>query len=508
MALHTAPTIEALDSTQVSSPVTGQVIGVVPRHTADDVARAVSAARAAQPAWATLSYRQRAAIFRRFHDLILARHAELFDLLQAEAGKSRRDAFVELFAVASEARYYVYHGGRALRPRRAGPAIPIRDSARVIYRPIGVVGIISPWNFPFILAAADLTAALLAGNAVVLKPASLTPLTAVWMRDRLVECGLPAGLLQVVTGPGSVLGDALVDHADFVMFTGSASVGRRVAERAAHRLIPFNMELGSKNAVIILPDANLRHAAQIVVEGTFNNCGQVCINYERLYVHASIYDAFLDEVLRQTRALRLGCEPTFGTDVGSLIGEEQLRTVEAHVADAVQKGAQVLIGGRRRPDLGPYFYEPTILSGITPGMTLHSEETFGPVLSVYRFETVEEAIRLANDTRYGLHFGVATRNRRLGHCIAEQLDAGTVVINDSYTAWAAMGAPMGGFKESGLGRRHGPEGIRRFTEPQTIFTNHTFWQVGSGETALAINDTLARILLVALRLWRHIPLIR
>lgn len=495
-------------SIHITSPLTGQAVGQVTRCSAAEVVEAVGRARAAQPAWAALSFRQRARVITRFHDLILDDHDALFDLLQAEAGKSRRDAFVELFAVACEARFYAYHGERYLKPRRIQSAIPLRDRSQVRYQPVGVVGIISPWNFPFILSISDAIPALLAGNSIVLKPASLTPLTALWARDKLVEAGLPADLFQVVAGSGGELANALIDQVDYVMFTGSTEVGRRVAERAARRLIPYSMELGGKNAVLVLPDADINQAALVTVEGTFNNCGQVCVNFERAYVHEKVYDAFLDALLRETHKVRLGAGQDFGCDIGTLISQDQLDTVQSHVQDALSKGAQVLAGGKPRPDLGPYFYEPTILTGVTPAMVVYAAETFGPVLSVYKVRSEDEAIRLANDSRYGLNFAVMTRDLRRGERVAVQLQAGTVCINDSYMSWAAMEGPMGGFKESGVGRRHGPEGIRKFTEPQTIVTNRTPWQIGSFETALSINQRLASILIGLLRIWRRVPFLR
>ncbi len=480
----------------------------MPRYSASEVAAAVERARAAQPAWAALPFRERAKVMLRFHDLILSRSGDLFDVIQSETGKSRRDAFVELFAIACELRHYAYHGEGYLRPRHARPAIPFHDRVKVVYQPLGVVGIISPWNFPFILSIGDAVPALLAGNTVVLKPSTLTPLTALWAQEKLIECGLPADALQVVTGPGSELGNALIDHVDFLMFTGSTEVGRKVAERAARRLIPYSMELGGKNALIVLPDANIEHAVRATIEGSFNNVGQVCINFERAYVHSQVYDAFIEELVSQTRGLRLGAGRGFSTDLGCLISEEQLRSVEDYVQDAVSKGAQVLVGGKRRPDLGPLFYEPVVLTGVTPSMTVHAEETFGPVLCVYRVEAAEEAIRQANDSRYGLHAAVMAGNLKRGEAVACQLQAGSVCVNDSYTSWAAMDGPMGGFKESGVARRHGVEGIRKFTEPQTIVTNLTPWQISSYETALSINDRMAGLLLRLLRIWRHVPFFR
>lgn len=493
----------------ITSPIDGEVVGSVPRHSPEDVVAAVARARAAQPAWAGLPFGQRAKIFKRFHDRLLRDQDSLMDVIQAEGGKSRRDAFVEVFAVAAETRYYAQHGGRFLRARRVQAAIPLRDRVKVAYRPVGVVGVISPWNFPFMLSITDAIPAMLAGNTVVNKPASLTPLSVHWARNKLIEAGLPEGVFQVVTGPGSELGDTLIDHVDSIMFTGSAATGRHVAERAAGRLIPFSLELGGKNALLVLPDANMKHAARVAVEGAFNNCGQVCVNWERVYIHKDIYDRFLAELLRQVQGVRLGSDGGFDIDLGSLISGGQLEVVEEHLQDATAKGARILYGGKRRPDLGPLFYEPTIVEGVTPDMVAYAEETFGPLLAVYRVGSVEEAIRLANDSRYGLHFGVFTANRRLGERIAAQLDAGSVSVNDTYVSWAAMAAPMGGFKQSGVGRRHGgAEGIRKFTEPQTILTNMTGFQISSYETALAINARLAKLLTVLLRVWRHVPFIR
>jgi len=492
----------------ITSPLTGEPVGMVPCHTPKDVVAAVERARAAQPSWAATPFRKRAEVVIRFHNLILERREELFDVLQSETGKSRRDAFVELFAVATEARYYAYHGGRFLEPRRVRSAIPLRDRSYVVYQPVGVVGVIGAWNFPFILTAGDTLPALLAGNGVVVKPASATPLTAMWMAEAMREAGLPDELLQVVTGPGRELGDALIDHVDYIMFTGSTEVGRRVAERAARRLIPASMELGGKNAMIVLADANLKHAAHVAVEAAFNNAGQVCISIERLYIVEEVYEPFLEELLAQVRGCRLGCTSGYDTDIGSLISEAQLRTVEQHVQDAVAKGATVLTGGRARPDIGPYFYEPTVLTGVCEGMLAYREETFGPVLAVYRVKSMEEAIQQVNDSRYGLYHIVATGNPRRGMMAATRLKAGTVAINDSYMGWAVMDAPMGGFKESGIGRRHGPDGIRKFTEPQTIVRNRTPWQIGSGETALALNSRTADLLAGLLKLWRRVPFMR
>jgi len=512
MAIASAPAWRAVPesgaSLAVMNPVSGEVAGYVPRHSAQDVVEAVQRARQAQVAWAALPYRQRAKPIIRFHDMILARREELFEVMRAEAGKSWRDSFAEVFAVASEARYYAYNGEKHIRPRRTKTAIPIHDRTIVTCHPVGVVGIISPWNFPFLLSMCDAIPALLAGNAVVIKPSGVAPLAAIWGRERMLESGLPADLMQILTGEPVELGNALVDQADFIMFTGSTEVGRIIAERAARRLIPYSMELGGKNALIVMPDGNLKHAATVTIDGAFNNNGQVCVSYERVYVHEAIYDRYVAELIRQIRALRFGSGPGYQVDVGSMINVEHVESVEAHIADALGKGAKLLHGGQRRPDLGPAFYEPTILEAVTPDMLAYADETFGPVIALYKFSTTDEAVRLANDSPYGLHFGVFTGDRRAGEKLAMRLQAGSVCVNDSYVNWASIEAPMGGFKQSGVGRRHGPEGIRKYTQSQTIVTNQTNFQIGSGETALAINKTLADGLALMLRLWRYVPFLR
>jgi succinate-semialdehyde dehydrogenase/glutarate-semialdehyde dehydrogenase len=334
---------------------------------------------------------------------------------------------------------------------------------------VGVVGIISPWNYPLSLGVTDAIAALLAGNAVVLKPDHQTSFTALWAGELLEEAGLPAGLFQVVTGEGTVLGTPLIESCDFLTFTGSTATGRKVARQAAERLIGCTLELGGKNPMLVLADADVEAAVDGAVRGSFANAGQLCISFERIYVHTSLYPLFLERLVQETQALRLGAGLDYEADMGPLISAAQLEKVTEHVADAVAKGATVLTGGRARPDLGPYFYEPTILTGVTPEMKLFAEETFGPVVALYRFESVHDAVERANDTPYGLNASVWTRDTELGHRVATRLRVGTVNINEAYAAaWASVDAPMGGFKDSGLGRRHGAEGILKYTEPQTV----------------------------------------
>ncbi len=311
----------------------------------------------------------------------------------------------------------------------------------------------------------------MAGNAVVNKPDTQTALTALWARELLVEAGLPADLWQVVIGDGPVIGPAVVEHADYVSFTGSTRTGRDVAQRAAARLVGASLELGGKNAMLVLSDADLDAAAAGAVRACFSSAGQLCISIERLLVHRSVADAFLERFAARTRALRLGGGLAYGADMGSLVSVRQLETTTRHVEEAVKAGATVVAGGRARPDLGPFFFEPTILDGVTPEMAVCAEETFGPVVSVYCFDTEDEAVAAANSTPYGLNSSVWTRDLRRGRSVAARLRTGTVNVNEAYAAaYGSVGSPMGGMGDSGLGRRHGAEGILRFTEAQTIAT--------------------------------------
>jgi succinate-semialdehyde dehydrogenase/glutarate-semialdehyde dehydrogenase len=374
--------------------------------------------------------------------------------------------------VANTARYYANEAASVLESEDRAGAIPGLASARVHHEPVGVVGAISPWNYPLTLAISDLLPALLAGNGAVLKPDESTPFTALWIAELLSACGLPEDLLAVVPGEGPALGPALIESVDFVQFTGSTAVGREVAERAGRELVPASMELGGKNPLLVLADADVEAAAEGAVTACFSNAGQLCISAERLYVHTDVYDGFLDAFVGATRDLDLGAGYGYGADVGSLLDADQLAKTRDHLDDAVEKGADVLTGGRERPDLGPYFHEPTVLTGVEAGMTLHREETFGPVAAVYEVGGVGEAVRRANDSPYGLNASVWTGSEERGEAVAERIDCGTVNVNDAYAAaWGAVDAPMGGMNDSGLGRRHGPEGLLKFTESKTVATN-------------------------------------
>ncbi|MGW0568758.1 succinic semialdehyde dehydrogenase [Streptomyces tauricus] len=451
------------------TPFTGEKLADLPESTPQDVEVAYERARAAQFLWGQIPVKERAAVLLRFHDLVLARQAEVLDLIQLETGKARLHAHEEVQAVAVAARHYGRRAPFYLRPKRHAGAMPTLTKVTELRHPRGVVGQIAPWNYPLELSVGDALPAFVAGNAVVMKPDTETCLTALWARDLLIEAGLPADVFQVVLGEGPVIGPEVVKHADYVSFTGSTRTGREVAQGAAARLVGVSLELGGKNAMLVLEDADIDRAAAGAVRACFSSAGQLCISIERLYVHESIADTFLERFAARTRAMRLGTSLAYGAEMGSLVGERQLETVTRHVEEAVAKGATVVAGGVARPDIGPYFFEPTILDGVEAPMAVCGEETFGPVVSIYRFKDEDEVIASANATAYGLNSSVWTKDGRRGAKVAARLRTGTVNINEGYgPAYGSVQSPMGGMKDSGLGRRHGSEGILKYTEAQTV----------------------------------------
>ncbi|UQE75159.1 succinic semialdehyde dehydrogenase [Gordonia sp. PP30] len=459
-ARPTKPVLEAYSATEMAT---------IPVGDADDLTRAVERARAAQPAWAARKPAERAKVLNAFSELVHSRADELMDVAQAETGKARIYAQEEVLDVALTARYYATHGPKMLADRKAAGMIPGATDVRVRYQPKGVVGVISPWNYPLTLAVSDAVAALIAGNAVVIKPDSNTPYCALALAELLYEAGLPRELYAVVPGPGSVVGQAIVEQTDYVMFTGSSATGATLAQQAGKRLIGFSAELGGKNPLIITADADVDHAVAGAARACFSNSGQLCISIERIYVEKAIADEFSRKFAEFVENMKLDGTYDLAPDMGSLASAAQVETIEAHVADAVAKGATVLAGGRKRADLGPLFYAPTVLTGVTDEMECFRNETFGPLVSIYPVDSVEEAIERANDTEYGLNASVFAGNAAQAQKIAEQLRAGTVNINEGYAAaWGSTAAPMGGMGISGVGRRHGEEGLLKYTEPQTI----------------------------------------
>jgi succinate-semialdehyde dehydrogenase / glutarate-semialdehyde dehydrogenase len=477
---------------EIENPATARVLATVPRCRADDVAHAVERARAAQSQWRRSSFAQRREVLLRFHDLVLERQEELLDILQLEAGKARRHAFEEIMDASIVARYYGRTAERHLRARRRHGALPLLTASWEHHHPVGIVGVISPWNYPLTLSISDAVPAIAAGNAVVIKVDTQTPFSALAALELLEEAGLPRGVLQIVAGEGSELGPELIDRIDYLMFTGSTRVGRQVASQAAERLIPSSMELGGKNAMIVLDDAHLARTTEGAVRAMFSNAGQLCISIERLLVHEAIADEFTRGLVERVRGMRLGVHLDWSDDMGSLVSQKQLDTVKEHVEDAVGKGATVLAGGRPRPDLGPYFYEPTLLGDVREGMTLFSDETFGPVVAISHVSSEDEAVARANDGCYGLNFSIWTR-----------VEAGTVNVNEGYSAaWASVDAPMGGMKDSGLGRRHGAVGIRKYTEAQTVAVQRL---VPIAPFGLIRQKTWAKGITAGLKLLRRLP---
>lgn len=453
---------------EVRNPVTGHVIDRVADSTPQDVAAAVAAARVAQPAWEAMGVERRLRLLRRWADLVYAERKVGAEVIRAESGKTESGAQEEILVIDAAVAYYYYTAPGLLRPHTRRSLFPLLQWARVYYKPYGVVGVISPWNFPFLLAFLDMIPALAAGNTVVIKPSEVTPFSARWGVELMYRAGIPHNVVQIVNGAGET-GAALVDQVDYVMFTGSTGVGRKIAARAGERLVPCSMELGGKDPAIILKDADLEQAAKGLLLSALANAGQVCVSTERVYVEAAVYDKFLARLRYHIERFKVGPGDDLNTHMGSLTNARELLRIEAQVADALARGAQVLYGGRRRPDLGPLFYEPTILVNVDHTMLVMREETFGPLIPIMRVKDADEAVRLANDSEYGLSGLIYTRDLGRGEKLATRLASGDVAVNRPHWVWGTLAAPMGGGKPaSGVGRRGGPEGLLRFVRAQSV----------------------------------------
>lgn len=450
------------------TPLTGAPLADVPVGTAADAVAAVERARRAARVWARYPVGDRAAVLLRFHDLLLDRRAEVLDLLQLENGKDRASAFEEVADVALLARHYALRGPRHLAPTRHRGLVPGLTGVRVERRPRGVVGVIGPFNYPLTLTVGDGLPALVAGNAVVLKPDPRTPLAALWAARLLTEAGLPDDVAQVVPG-GAEAGVALVEAVDHVVFTGSTAVGRRVAQLAAVRGATASLELGGKNAMYVMEDADPAVAAEGAVRACFANTGQLCASVERLYVHEGVAEDFLAELLPRVAALRLGTALDYSYEVGALTGPDRLAAFADHLTDAVDRGARVLVGGRTRPDVGPWHVEPTILTDVPDDARLTRQETFGPLVALRVVRTDDEAVRLIDDTDHGLNLSLWTRDVVRARRIAERVEVGQVNVNEGFVAtWGSTAVPIGGVKDSGPGRRHGRAGVDAVTWQQTV----------------------------------------
>jgi succinate-semialdehyde dehydrogenase/glutarate-semialdehyde dehydrogenase len=460
---------------RVVSPATGELLAEIPAAGPAEVAAAVATARAAGPAWAARPLRERVAARKRWRREVLD-DPELPRLLVRESGKPRQEAEgTEILYFCEVTRFVGTAARRALATDRRGTLLFAVRRTDVRHVPLGVVGVVGPWNFPILNNAADALAPLVAGNAVVLKPSEVTPLTSLRMEELWRKAGNPPGVFSVVAGRGDA-GAALVDLVDGVMFTGAVATGRKVAARCGERLVPCVTELGGKSPFLVLAGADLPRAAKSAAWSAFFHSGQACIRTERILVVKGVADEFERLFLDNVKALRQEAPDPDGArdhDLGAVTFPRQLEVVSRQIAEAVSKGARVLTGGKRRSDLAGSFFEPTVLSGVTPGMEVFREETFGPLVPILRVEDAEEALRLANDSHLGLNatvWGPPGEARR----VAERIESGNVIVNGALVNYLVVSAPLGGDKASGVGVRHGVEGIRAWTRPRAVNVGRSF----------------------------------
>lgn len=459
---------DGLPRISVREPATGRPLGEVPIHDMASVREAVEAARGAQRRWAELAPRERRRALMGLHRILGARAGELADLVHAETGKPEVEALSEVVVVLDHLAHVARIAPRELRRRRVSPGWMFWKGASMVREPWGVVGVIAPWNFPLVLTAEPTITALAAGNAVVVKPSEYTPFSALRLLELVREAGLPQGVVQVVTGGGAT-GDALVrSGVDRIVFVGSSATGRRVMSAAAEGLVPVTLELGGKDAAIVLEDADLDRAARGIVWGAFYNAGQACLSVERVYVVDSVHDALVTRVAARARELRAGWGP--GTDVGPMVTPFQVRTVEEHLTDALNRGARIVAGGGRT-DPASNTLLPTVLVNVDERMKVLREETFGPLLPVMRVRDQEEALARVNEGNYGLFASVWTGDRRRGEELARRIRAGGVSVNDVISHWAVPGLAMGGVGESGFGRARGAEGLREMSRVKSILVD-------------------------------------
>jgi acyl-CoA reductase-like NAD-dependent aldehyde dehydrogenase len=455
---------------EVENPATGEVVRTLPVTSPEDLGAMVERARAVQPAWEALGFEGRGRVLRRMQRWLVENTDRVVETIVLETGKPYEDAQIaEVAYGASALGFWAKRAPEYLADEKVRAASPFLVGRRLLirYRPVGVVGVIGPWNYPLNNSFGDCIPALAAGNAAVLKPSEVTPLTSLLLAEGLRESGAPEHVLQVAVG-GAETGGALVDAVDMVMFTGSTATGRKIMERAARTLTPVALELGGKDPMIVLADADLERAANAATYYALQNGGQTCIAVERVYVEAPVYDQFVERVAANVRALRQGAPDGPGSvDLGAITFRPQLDVVSRHVEQAREAGARVVTGGRTRPGNGR-FYEPTVLADVDHSMAAMTEETFGPTLPVMKVADAEEAVRLANDSPYGLGASVWTRDITRGEQIARRLESGFACVNDANINYFALELPMGGWKASGLGVRHGAGGIRKFTRQQSI----------------------------------------
>ena len=473
--------VTAHGTLEVREPGSGKLLGEVRVSTPSQVREAVASSRAAQAGWSRLPFAARRAVLLRAKELLLARAAEFSDHITRENGKTRNESlFMEVLPVADAFHYWANNAAKLLRDETIGLHLFPHKKSSLRHVPRGVIGIISPWNYPFSIPMGDAICALMAGNGVVVKPSEFTPLVLEKARTLLEEAGLPHGLFQVVQGKGEVGAQLIAAGIDMAVFTGSGATGRRVNIACAERMIPCVLELGGKDPAIVLPDADLDSAAAKIAWGAFANSGQTCASVERVYVHESIAQPLTDKLVALAKSLRQGEPNQHDVDIGAMTTQAQVDIVQRHLDDARAKGARILAGGNITvtPE-GARFVQPTVLAGVNHDMAIVRDETFGPMLPILAFKTEDEAVALANDSAYGLSAYVFTRDQARASRLADRLQAGTVMHNDTLYTHAAPETPWGGVKASGLGRVHGKHGIRDLCEVRHVnlerFNFPAFW---------------------------------
>ncbi len=497
------PTATSAQTHNVKNPITGAVLGTIPIQTADEVHQAVQRSRQAQASWGALTVKQRAQYIAQWGDLLWKRRDEVTKVIRQETGKPQASAELEVIGTDGAIWYYYHRAAGFLKEQWRSTIIPLVHRGKVTYKPHGVVGVISPWNYPFILPLMDSIPALFAGNTVVIKPSEVTPLCVKLGVEIMLEAGMPEGVVQVVYGDGRT-GSALVEEVDFVAFTGSTAIGRKIASRCGERLIPYTMELGGKDPSIVLADADLDMAATGVIRGAFENAGQACISIERVYVEDTIYEPFVERVLHHMKGFNTGSGDSLDIHMGSMTNTRELERTEEHIQDAVSKGAKVIFGGARLPELGERFHEPTVLVDVDHSMKIMTEETFGPTLPIMRVKDAAEAIKLANDNVYGLSASIFSKNLGRARELAKQIDSGDVSINRTHFSVGTPDFPTGGQRDSGVGRRNGREGLMKYVSVQSILSDNMIGQ----KPDLRVGDPLSMKALLALRaLRRYIPFI-
>jgi acyl-CoA reductase-like NAD-dependent aldehyde dehydrogenase len=454
----------------VENPATGAIIAQCPDLGAEQIAEMARRGRAVQPAWEALGFEGRGRILTRMQKWVIAHQDEIIDVIRSETGKTYEDALIaEISYGAAAFGFWAANAEKYLADEKVKSSAVLVKGKKLIlrHRPLGLIGVIGPWNYPLTNSFGDSIPALAAGNSVILKPSEITPLTSLKLAEGLRECGIPDGVFQVATGTGAT-GAALVEQVDMIMFTGSTATGKKVMAKAAETLTPVSLELGGKDPMIVLSDADVDRAANTALYYGMLNGGQTCISVERVYVEEPVYDEFVAKVSEKARALRQGTGGPGSADVGSMTFPPQVEIVERHVEDAKAKGAKVLVGGSRGSHEGGYWFEPTVLVDVDHTMQCMTEETFGPTLPIMKVRDEEEAIRLANDSPYGLGASVFGKDTKHAEQVARRVEAGAVCVNDALVNYSALELPMGGAKASGLGSRHGAGGIRKYCQHQAI----------------------------------------